>query len=108
METAFLSRFSVLLKSQVLELERIREDFPILKRKVKGKRLVYLDNAETNQKPRQVIDALVDYYERYNANAHRSLHTIDMEATKEFDTSYRGDAEYIHDSHKEINFTGRT
>ena len=58
-----------MLKSQVLELERIREDFPILKRKVKGKRLVYLDNAATTQKPRKVIDALVDYYERYNANA---------------------------------------
>jgi len=97
-----------LLKSQVLELERIRDDFPILKRKVKGKRLVYLDNAATTQKPRKVIDALVDYYERYNANAHRSLHTLGIEATEEFERSRRGAAEFIHASPKEIIFTRGT
>src|SRR3989441_2704720 len=108
MEAAFSSRFSVLLKSQVLELERIREDFPILKRKLKGKRLVYLDNAATTQKPRKVIDALVDYYERYNANAHRSLHTLGIEATEEFERSRRGAAEFIHASPREIVFTRGT
>ena len=97
-----------MLKSQVLELERIRDDFPILKRKVKGKRLVYLDNAATTQKPRKVIDALVDYYERYNANAHRSLHTLGIEATEEFERSRRGTAEFIHASPKEIVFTRGT
>src|SRR5207245_3342989 len=96
MEAAFWSRFSVLLKSQVLELERIREDFPILKRKVKGKRLVYLDNAATTQKPRKVIDALVDYYERYKANADRSLHTLGIEAQEEFERSRRGGDVFIH------------
>ena len=54
-----------------LDVARIRKDFPILERKVYGKPLVYLDNAATSQKPRQVIDALVDYYENYNANIHR-------------------------------------
>ena len=57
-----------------LDVQRIREDFPILERQVYGKPLVYLDNAATSQKPRQVIDALVDYYENYNANIHRAVH----------------------------------
>jgi cysteine desulfurase / selenocysteine lyase len=98
-----------LLKSQVLELDRIREDFPILKRKVKGKRLVYLDNAATTQKPKRVIDALVDYYERYNANAHRSVHTLGIEATAEFERSRREAADFIHAATpQEIVFTRGT
>ena len=51
-----------------LDVARIRQDFPILERQVHGRPLVYLDNAATSQKPRQVIEALVDYYRRYNAN----------------------------------------
>ena len=51
-----------MLKSEVLDVAKVRADFPILKRKVHGKRLVYLDNAATTQKPQVVIDALVDYY----------------------------------------------
>src|SRR5437660_1293779 len=108
MEAAFSSRFSVLLKSQVLELERIRDDFPILKRKVKGKRLVYLDNAATTQKPRKVINALVAHDERDNANAQRSLQTLGIEATEEFERSRRGTAEFIPASPKEIVFTRGT
>lgn len=64
-----------------LDVARIRKDFPILERKVHGKPLVYLDNAATSQKPRQVIQALVDYYEQYNANIHRGIHTLAEEAT---------------------------
>ena len=64
-----------------LDVARIREDFPILSRKVNGVPLVYLDNAATSQKPRSVIQSLVDYYEGYNSNVHRGVHTLSMEAT---------------------------
>jgi cysteine desulfurase/selenocysteine lyase len=64
-----------------LDLESIRKDFPILERVVNGHPLVYLDSAATSQKPREVIEALVDYYERHNANIHRSAHTLAEEAT---------------------------
>jgi len=64
-----------------LDVAKIRKDFPILERKVHGVPLVYLDNAATSQKPRQVIDALVYYYENYNANIHRAVHTLGEEAT---------------------------
>jgi len=64
---------------------RIREDFPILKRLVHGKPLVYLDNAATSQKPRQVIEALTYYYENYNANIHRAIHRLGEEATEAYE-----------------------
>lgn len=70
-----------------LDVARIRKDFPILERKVHGKPLVYLDNAATSQKPRQVIDALVRYYENTNANIHRAVHTLGEEATREYEES---------------------
>jgi len=97
-----------LLKSQVLELERIREDFPILKRKVKGKRLVYLDNAATTQKPRQVIERLVDYYSRYNSNVHRSVHQLAEEATAEYESARRKSASFVGCSAEETVFTRGT
>ena len=65
----------------MLDVARIRQDFPILERKVNGRPLVYLDNAATTQKPRQVIDALVDFYEQNNANVHRGVHTLSIEST---------------------------
>jgi cysteine desulfurase/selenocysteine lyase len=64
-----------------LDLARVRADFPILQREVNGHRLVYLDSAASSQKPRQVIDALVDYYTSVNANVHRGVHTLSVEAT---------------------------
>jgi cysteine desulfurase/selenocysteine lyase len=65
-----------------LDVETIRKDFPILSRLVHGdKPLVYLDNAATSQKPRQVLDAIVSYYEKHNANVHRGIHTLAEEAT---------------------------
>ena len=64
----------------MLDVKKIREDFPILSRSVYGKPLVYLDNAATSQKPRAVIQALVEYYEGYNANVHRGVHALSMEA----------------------------
>ncbi|GAA4803919.1 cysteine desulfurase [Litoribaculum gwangyangense] len=65
----------------MFKVEDIRKDFPILSRKVNGKPLVYFDNAATSQTPKQVIDAIVDYYSNYNANIHRGVHTLSQEAT---------------------------
>jgi cysteine desulfurase / selenocysteine lyase len=67
------------------DVERIREDFPILREKVHGKPLIYLDNAATSQKPQAVIDALVDYYSHYNANIHRAVHLLSTRATEACD-----------------------
>ena len=67
------------------DVESIRKDFPILSRKVNGKPLVYFDNAATSQTPQQVIDSIVDYYSRYNANIHRGVHTLSQEATDAYE-----------------------
>src|SRR5215472_14280172 len=68
------------------EVGRIRKDFPILDRTVRGGRpLVYLDSANTSQKPRQVIDTLTDFYERHNANIHRATHELGEEATEAYE-----------------------
>lgn len=69
------------------DVEKIRADFPILKREVNGKPLVYLDNAATSQKPQAVIDTLVDYYSNYNANIHRGVHTLSQEATDAYEAA---------------------
>jgi cysteine desulfurase/selenocysteine lyase len=66
----------------VLNVEKIRRDFPVLDRKVHGKQLVYFDNAATSQKPKIVIESLRKYYEYYNSNIHRSVHTLAEEATE--------------------------
>ena len=68
-----------------LDIQTIRKDFPILNREVNGQPLVYLDNAATSQTPQQVIDAIVDYYHRYNANIHRGVHTLSQEATDAYE-----------------------
>ena len=70
-----------------LDVARIREDFPILRERVHGKPLIYLDNAATSQKPQAVIDALVDYYTHYNANIHRAVHLLSTRATAACDTA---------------------
>jgi cysteine desulfurase / selenocysteine lyase len=69
----------------MLDVQTIRRDFPILKEQINGRPLVYLDNAATTQKPRQVIDALVRYYETSNANIHRGIHTLAVRATDQYD-----------------------
>lgn len=69
----------------MFDIKKIREDFPILKRKVNGKPLVYFDNAATSQKPQVMIDALVDYYSYYNANIHRGVHSLSQEATEAYE-----------------------
>jgi cysteine desulfurase/selenocysteine lyase len=70
-----------------LDVARIRKDFPILERDVHGHRLVYLDSAATSQKPRQVIDAMTDYYERFHGGVHRSVHALGEEATAAYEAA---------------------
>jgi len=70
-----------------LDVARIKADFPILKRQVHGKRLVYLDSASTSQKPLAVLDAMDRYYREYNANVHRGVYTIAEEATAAFEAA---------------------
>ena len=70
---------------QTLDTEKIRRDFPILEQTIHGKKLVYLDNGATSQKPRAVIDAIVHYYKHDNANVHRGVHTLSVRATEEHD-----------------------
>jgi len=71
--------------SSVLDIQSIRKDFPVLNREVNGKPLVYFDNAATSQTPKQVIQSIVDYYENYNANIHRGVHTLSQEATEAYE-----------------------
>jgi cysteine desulfurase/selenocysteine lyase len=76
-----------LLDVKRFDVDRIREDFPILREKIHGKPLIYLDNAATSQKPKAVIDALVDYYSHYNANVHRAVHLLSTRATRSLRTT---------------------
>ena len=71
-----------MLQSSTIDVEKIREDFPILQRRIKGShKLIYLDNAATTQKPRTVIDSISNYYSNYNSNIHRAVHQLAEEAT---------------------------
>lgn len=97
------------VKSKTLDVSAIRQEFPILNREVKGKPLVYFDNAATSQKPRVVIDALVNYYSNYNANIHRGIHTLAEEATAAFEATRDTVRQFIHAaSREEIIFTRGT
>src|SRR5215203_2871394 len=82
-----------------LDVARIKADFPILKRQVHGKRLVYLDSAATSQKPLAVLDAMDGYYREYNANVHRGVYTIAEEATAAFEAARGKVASFVHASH---------
>jgi cysteine desulfurase/selenocysteine lyase len=79
----------------VYDVEKVRQDFPILDREVNGKKLVYLDNAATSQKPRQVIEALTDYYEQHNANIHRGAHLLAEEATAAYEEAREKVARFL-------------
>ncbi len=68
-----------------IDIAKIRADFPILSREVNGQPLVYFDNAATSQTPQQVIDVIIDYYSRYNANIHRGVHRLSQEATDAYE-----------------------
>jgi cysteine desulfurase / selenocysteine lyase len=97
-----------LLKTEAIDVEKLRADFPILKRKVHGKRLVYLDNAATTQKPQVVIDSLVDYYSRYNSNVHRSVHTLGEEATAAYEAARNKVSKFVGSSAKGLVFVRGT
>ena len=92
-----------------LDVYAIRQQFPVLGREVKGKPLVYFDNAATTQKPQVVIDALVNYYTGYNANIHRGIHTLAEEATAAYEATRDAVKEYINAASREqILFTSGT
>jgi cysteine desulfurase/selenocysteine lyase len=80
----------------VLDPYKIREDFPILKRIVNDNPLIYFDNAATSQKPKQVIDAIKDFYENHNANVHRAVHTLSQEATELYESAHEEVARFIN------------
>ena len=82
--------------SRGLDVEAVRADFPILSRKINGRPLIYLDNAATSQKPRQVIDALTDFYTRINSNVHRGVHTLSVEATDAYELARNKVAKFIN------------
>lgn len=92
-----------------LDIQAIRKDFPILQREVNGHPLVYLDNAATSQTPQQVIDVIVDYYQRYNANIHRGVHTLSQEATDAYEAARQKIQKHFNIVHShEVIFTSGT
>ncbi len=92
-----------------LDVQKIREDFPIFSRAPRGKPLVYLDSAATSQKPRQVIEAVKRFYEEYNSNVHRGIYSISIEATEAYEEARRRIARFINArSHREIVFVRGT
>ena len=95
------------LKNQSVEfdVEKVRKDFPILHQMINGKPLIYLDNAATSQKPKNVIDAIETYYREYNSNIHRGVHTLSENATETYESSRLKIKNFINaNSTKEIVF----
>jgi cysteine desulfurase/selenocysteine lyase len=89
-----------------IDVEKIRKEFPILHQQVNGRDLVYFDNAATSQKPKRVIDALVEYYTGYNANIHRGIHTLAEKATRAYEQTRQTAKDFIHANEaEEIIFT---
>lgn len=89
---------------------KIREDFPILNKKINGTDLVYFDNAATSQTPKQVIQKIVDYYEQYNSNIHRGLHSLSTDATNQYELSRKIIQKHfgIRNNHEVIFTSGTT
>src|SRR6188472_4307731 len=95
--------------NKTYDVVAVRKHFPALKREVKGKALVYFDNAATTQKPQVVIDALVDYYTTYNANIHRGIHTLAEEASAAYEATRDAAQQFINaESREQIIFTKGT
>jgi cysteine desulfurase/selenocysteine lyase len=91
-----------------MDVSRIRQDFPFLKRMIRNKPIIYLDNAATAQKPRQVIEALSDYYENHCANIHRGTHTLSQESSDLYEEARRKVARFINADEREIVFVRNT
>ena len=83
----------------MFDVQKIRQDFPILQRQVNGKPLVYFDNAATSQTPQAVIDTIVDYYSNYNANIHRGVHSLSQEATDAYELARKKVQEHFNAKH---------
>src|SRR5437870_8094015 len=95
-------------RKKMIDWESMRADFPILHQKVHGHPLIYFDNAATSQKPRVVLDALRNYYERDNANVHRGIHELSNRATAAFDAARARTAKFINArTADDIDCTGR-
>lgn len=92
-----------------INIQEIRSQFPVLSREVNGQPLVYLDNGATSQKPKFVLDILDEYYEKYNANVHRGIHTLSQEATDKMEEARRKIQQFINAKHDhEVIFTRGT
>jgi cysteine desulfurase/selenocysteine lyase len=93
----------------MIDVKKIRKDFPILERQVNGYPLVYFDNAATSQTPIQVIDTIGDYYKNYNANIHRGVHSLSQEATEAYEAARQKIQSHFNAAHPyEIIFTSGT
>jgi cysteine desulfurase / selenocysteine lyase len=97
---------NAVLSPYTIDIKKIRDQFPVLHQQVNGKPLIYFDNAATNQKPACVIKALTDYYEGYNANIHRGIHTLAEKATRAYEETRHSMQQFINSKHvEEIIFT---
>lgn len=95
--------------NKMIDIQKIRDDFPILRREVYGKPLVYLDNAATTQKPRQVVESIADEYYSVNANVHRGVHFLSQQATELHENSRETVRRFINAQHTgEVIFTRGT
>ncbi len=96
-------------QAETLDVERIREDFPILEREFDGTQLVYLDNAATTQTPEPVVETITEYYRNYNANVHRGIHQLSQEASIAYEEAHDRVAEFIGaEGREEVIFTKNT
>ncbi|ELZ02916.1 cysteine desulfurase [Natrialba chahannaoensis JCM 10990] len=96
-------------QADAIDVEAIREEFPILQREFDGQQVVYLDNAATTQTPDPVVDAMSDYYRESNANVHRGIHHLSQEASEAYEVAHDRVAEFINaDGREEIIFTKNT
>ena len=90
------------MQANTYSLEKIRDDFPVLNRRVRDdKKLVYLDNAATTQKPNQVIDAITNYYQNHNSNIHRAVHALAEESTEAYEVTRDKVAKFLNIQHRE-------
>jgi cysteine desulfurase/selenocysteine lyase len=99
----------IILNKNMLNIQKIRSDFPILSQKINGKPLVYFDNGATSQKPQIVIDSIVDYYSKYNANIHRGVHSLSQIATDAYEQARLKIQKHFNSKHNyEIILTSGT
>ncbi|MEM5833956.1 MAG: aminotransferase class V-fold PLP-dependent enzyme, partial [Candidatus Aenigmatarchaeota archaeon] len=92
----------------MFDVEKIREEFPILKRKINNKKLIYFDNAASTQKPKAVIEKIKEIYENYYANIHRGIHTLSQELSDEYENARKIVANFVNSNFEEIIFTRNT